>query len=576
MQIKQLPQYLINKLKAWEVVERPASVVKELIENSIDANATKIVLEIKNWWKSLIKVEDNWIWIDKDQIDLSIKSFATSKISSDNDLNNITSYWFRWEALSTISEVSKFTIQTKSNNDIIATQLHKIDKQVDISQIPFHKDNWTIVIVEDLFFNVPARQKFLKTDTTEYNYILDTFLDFALVNYDKDFVLIKDWKIIKNFSKNQDQYDRMLQIYKKSWENNLNFIENSSKDIQVYWICSDNKLTFTTQNNIKIFVNNRPVDDKIIKKSILQSYQRQIAPWEYPLVLMFIDISSDLVDVNVHPRKKEVKFTDPNSIFNFVQQTLSKTFSDKKVASWTFKKSQNLWFWNLHKNNNFTPKPSYQSTKAESLDFQWEGSVYSKPNIIENQENNIWDMKVIWQIWDSYIIVQLENELYLVDQHAVAERITFEKMKNDMQENKLNPEIIMHPISIDIPQNLDIHPQIEKLNNIWFDVSLLDDYTIVVYAIPKILSEYSIDIQKLFDKLLYMDDINMDSIFENIFATKACKTSIKAGEKLSMSQMVNLIKDAYKYIDKMFVCQHGRPSIVKLSKEDIEKLFDRN
>ncbi|UFX82588.1 DNA mismatch repair endonuclease MutL [Candidatus Absconditicoccus praedator] len=576
MQIKQLPQYLINKLKAGEVVERPASVVKELIENSIDANATKIVLEIKNGGKSLIKVEDNGIGIDKDQIDLSIKSFATSKISSDNDLNNITSYGFRGEALSTISEVSKFTIQTKSNNDIIATQLHKIDKQVDISQIPFHKDNGTIVIVEDLFFNVPARQKFLKTDTTEYNYILDTFLDFALVNYDKDFVLIKDGKIIKNFSKNQDQYDRMLQIYKKSWENNLNFIENSSKDIQVYGICSDNKLTFTTQNNIKIFVNNRPVDDKIIKKSILQSYQRQIAPGEYPLVLMFIDISSDLVDVNVHPRKKEVKFTDPNSIFNFVQQTLSKTFSDKKVASGTFKKSQNLGFGNLHKNNNFTPKPSYQSTKAESLDFQWEGSVYSKPNIIENQENNIGDMKVIGQIWDSYIIVQLENELYLVDQHAVAERITFEKMKNDMQENKLNPEIIMHPISIDIPQNLDIHPQIEKLNNIGFDVSLLDDYTIVVYAIPKILSEYSIDIQKLFDKLLYMDDINMDSIFENIFATKACKTSIKAGEKLSMSQMVNLIKDAYKYIDKMFVCQHGRPSIVKLSKEDIEKLFDRN
>lgn len=588
MWIKKLAPYIINKLKAWEVVERPSSVVKELIENSLDAGANDIILEISNGGKSFIKVEDNWFWISQEDLELSIQSYATSKIKSDEDLLDISSFGFRWEALSTISEVSKFTIQTKSTNDTVANQLIKIDKNISIKQIAFDKEHWTKVLVQDLFFNVPARQKFLKTETTEYNYILDIFLNFVIQNYDKKFRLIKNGKIIKNFNKVNDCLTRLLQVYKESWKNNIKILENEFNKISIFGVASDSTLTFSSPSNIKIFVNNRPVQDKIIKKAILDFYKRQISPWQFPLAIIFLQIDWSLVDVNVHPRKQEVKFQDPNSIFNLITQTLSSCFSSEKVSSASLNyqkdyqnnfvnKSYNSWF-----NNNFykswfaEPKSNYWS----SFNFPEQTNIYSKSNFdwVQNNSiinNNFQEFQVIWQIWNSFIILQGENELYFVDQHALAERIAFEKMKKDMTENNLEPEIILNPISIQVPKNINTDQKIEQLNNLWFDISMIWEDSIAIYSVPKIFIKYNIDLEKVIDKIIYSENISLDSIFDEIFATKACKTSIKAWDKLSIPEMVNLINDWYKNIDKMFVCQHWRPSIVNISKENIEKLFDR-
>ncbi len=570
---------MINKLKAGEVVERPASIVKELIENSIDAYAENIILEISNWWKSMIKVEDDWTGIPSNQLQTSIDSFTTSKIQSDEDLYNISSYWFRWEALSTISQVSKFTIQTKSKQDKIAYQLQKIDNRVSIEEIPFHKNHWTIVIAQDLFFNVPARQKFLKSDTTEYNYILDVFLDFALVNHDKNFKLIKHWKTIKNFIKTQDQYSRIIQIYKESREPNLKILQNSNEKINIFWIVSDSNLTFGSQNNIKIFVNQRPIEDKIIKKALMDFYKWQIPPGQYPLAVLFLKIDPGLLDINVHPRKKEVKFLDPNSIFNFVQQSLTQTFSSEKVSSWKFVQKD---FSNQQKNisKQWQYKILQKSWEQQSLDLQHASNIYWKSNFSQAQENTIIDnyleeFEVIGQVWNSFIILQGQQELYFVDQHALAERISFEKMKKDLEKNKLQPEIILNPISLKISWNIDIQPKIDELSKLWFDISFIWENTIAVYAIPNVFVKYNIDIEKILDNILNMEDINLDWIMDDIFANKACKTSIKAWDKLSIQEMVNLIKEGYKHIDKMFVCQHWRPSIVKITKSDIQKLFIR-
>ncbi len=583
MTIKKLEAHIINKLKAWEVVERPSSVVKELIENSLDAWADNIILEVWNWWKSLIKVEDDGEWISNTDLDKSIQSYATSKISSDEDLLSISSYWFRWEALATISEVSKFTIQTKSKNNSVASQLQKIDKDINIEQIPFHKESWTIVLVQDLFFNVPARQKFLKSEITEYNYILDVFLDFAIINYNKNFRLIKNWKIIKDFKSTDDMYTRILDIFKTSWWDNLKILENESGWYSIFGVVSDSSLTFPSPSNIKIFVNKRPVQDKIIKKSVLDSYKRQLAPWEYPLIVLFIDLDPSLLDVNVHPRKLEVKFKDPNSIFNFVQQSINKVFAESKVSSWYFSadtKQNFVWWLNTFSSNNYK---AYQNNSFQNqwLNFENDTNIYTRSNFSKVEEstvidNNLEEFQVIWQIWDSYIIVQWQEELYFVDQHALAERIAFEKMKNEMKDKQLESEIILNPIWVSISWNINLESKIDQLSHLGFDISLLWENDLAVYAVPKIFLKYNVDIQKVLDKILYLDEISLDIIFEEIFAMKACKTSIKAGDRLSMPEMVNLINDWYKYIDKMFVCQHWRPSIVSISKNKIENLFDRH
>ena len=599
MWINKLPNYIINKLKAWEVVERPCSVVKELIENSLDAGANKITLEIIWWWKKLIKLEDNWVWIDTNDIALTIESYATSKISTEDDLFNISSYWFRWEALSTISEVSKFTIQTKNDLNEVWTQLKKIDKEIFISKIPFDLISWTTVIVEDLFFNVPVREKFLKSETTEYWYILDTFLNFSIINFDVDFKLINNWKIIKYFEKDRDIFSRILKVFKSSRQDNLIVLENIWDNCSLYWVTSDSSLTFSTPSNIKLFVNKRPVDDKIIKKSILQSYQRQIAPWEYPLSVIFLEINPKLVDVNVHPRKKEVKFQDPNSIFNFIQQSYKKAFSLDKISNWDFllyKENNNISNLNWSIENKFNGYNSSSINYSSSSYYRNQNNknIYNNSSLNFNNSNIFWnssfsdsdkdnyyidwnwiEYKVIWQIWNSYIIVEWVSWIYFVDQHALAERISFEKLKKDLSDNRLNPELVLNPIIISIPNNIDFTNKISQFSNLWFDISYISENELAIYSVPSIFIKYNIDIQWVMNKLIYLEEINLDIVFDNIFATKACKASIKAWDKLSMPEMVNLIKDWYKFIDKMFVCQHWRPSIVEINKWKIEKLFDR-
>lgn len=586
--IQKLPQHLINKLKAWEIVERPYSVVKELIENSIDAWANEIILEISDWWKKLIKVEDNWNWIIFDDLNLTIEHHATSKIKNEEDLYNISTYGFRWEALASISQVSKFMIQTKAienwewrmeNN--LGYELSKIWNEVYTKQIPFAKNHGSIIYVEDLFFNVPVRQKFMKSAQTEFNYILDLFLDFALVNYDKRFVLIKDGKTYMSLEAKSDLLDRIFDIYKKDWESHIKIVENWDGDLSLYGVTSDSTLTFPTPDNIKIFVNRRPVQDKIIKKSILESYDRQIAPWNYPLTVLFLEVNPTMVDVNVHPRKIEVKFLDPNSIFNFVRQSIQRVFGENKISSWNFgfvDYSKSSKQFNFSGNNNYgwfynekTPQPQ------SGFDFEFNKNIYTQVWWEKNFEvNSSWiDFKIIGQIWHSYIVLQWNEELFFVDQHAVAERIMFEKLKKEVWNTWIISEMILNPITITYSKNIDITEKLNQLNNLWFDISEFGDNKLVIYSIPKAFVDYKIDIDALVNKLLYLENIDLNIILENIFATKACKASIKAGQKLSMEEMQNLIKDWFTYIDQMFVCQHGRPSFVKVDKSEIEKLFDR-
>jgi len=569
--IKKLPKNIINILSAGEVVERPYSVVKELVENSIDAQADQIEVLIEKWWKSSIIVKDNGFWISKQDLPAVIEEYATSKISNIEDIYQLSSFGFRWEAMSTISEVSKFKIISKTKNDDIAYKLEKIEQKVDIEPISTNFENGTEVYVQDLFYNVPVRQKFLKSEQTEFKYIQDLFINFAIKNFDIWFKLFHNWKLIKNFPKASSLLERVRDIFPKDWEQNYLFLEHSDSIYNINWIIWKSILKFNS-SMIKIFVNWRPVKDKIIQKAIMQAYSRWLEPWMYPFAILFLDVKPDLVDVNVHPRKEEVKFIDPNSIFQLVKNEISKLIEWWNASWWLEKKSNYVNFQKVANKPSKINWQEIQQVQWNKLDLDFQQNVSTQDGFFQTEETQS-DIKIIGQLFDSYILFSKWEDFYIVDQHAVAERIIFEKMRNEYKKEDIS--LLSVPLTFEIKEKID--DKIKKLQEIGFDIDYFWENKVIVYAIPKVLEKYKIDISSLLNALLYskLEDLSINKMLEQVLATRSCKAAIKANHKLSFLEMQQLIEDGLKYIDGFFVCQHGRPSVVKLTKQDIDGFFDR-
>jgi len=535
-------------------------------------------------------------------MDLLLERYATSKIQTDEDLNNITSYWFRGEALASISEVSKITIITKTKYAQIGTKLQKKWQDIITSHTPVWFEHWTIIEIEDLFYNVPARQKFLKSAQTEYFYCYSYFVNIALQHIDKHLTLKKNNRMIFNLEPT-NLLDRITDIYKQDWKKNLKEFDVVSNYVHFYWVVSDPVLHFWSSENIKIYVNWRPIQDKIIKKALMDAYSRQISPWEYPFAILKIEIDPKNLDVNVHPSKLQVRFADSQQIFQLVYNTISETLWRNKISHQTqhyikdnqqYLYTENQWLNNQNLNNidsNFWKNIESKSfisqqmelfneaikitniTNSSNQSLFWINSNTYEWNVSKKFFNEeIWEFKIIWQLRNSYIILESQDSLYYVDQHALAERITFETMK---KEQNLNPEPLLQPIKYEITNVPNLSEKIEELNKLWFEITLLWENVIVIYSIPKIFVTNPIDFMKLFNHVLYLEKISFELLLDWIYATKACKTSIKAWNKLSIPQMEQLINDWFEKIPGMFVCQHWRPFFVRIEKREIDWFFDR-
>ena len=505
MAIHKLPEYVINRLKAWEVVNRPSSVVKELVENSLDAWAKSVEVNIVDGWKSLISVQDDWEWIQLSDMDLLLERYATSKINTDEDLLSISSYWFRWEALASISEVSKITIMSKTAYSEIGTKYTKRWSEQVMTHVPVPFQHWTIVSVEDLFYNVPARLKFLKSAQTEFYYCYNYFVDVAIWHYDKSFVLKKNDKIIFDLKWTESLIDRINDIYKKDWSNNLKPIQFEDETMRILWVLSDPSIRFWSTDNIKIYVNSRPIQDKTIYRALMDAYRRQLTPWEYPLAVLMLDIKPDLVDVNVHPSKLQVKFVDTQLIYKNIYESVLTCLGDSKITDYSHNTfvSGNIWWENNHSQTDNFPFPNGWY-KWQNV-FLWSGDLHNEPKSLFGQDDfkfwnvsavsagfntdseyissnsQIWEYQVIWQLRNSYIILQWENCVYYVDQHALAERIAFEKMKKNTDFSK---ELLLQPIKFNVTDVADLDKKIDEINQFWFDCSLLTENMMVVYAVP--------------------------------------------------------------------------------------------
>ncbi|HPC34425.1 MAG TPA: DNA mismatch repair endonuclease MutL [Candidatus Absconditabacterales bacterium] len=590
MAIAKLADYVINRLKAGEVVNRPSNVLKELVENSIDAGATSLEVNIVDGGKNLISVQDNGEGIQLSDMDLLLERYATSKLKTDDDLLSLSSYGFRGEALASIAEVSKITVLSKTAYSEIGTKLTKrgTEKIVNHQPVPFK--NGTVITVEDLFYNVPARLKFLKSTQTEFYYCYNYFVDVALWHHDKDFIFKKNDKVVFDLKATDDLIDRINEIFKKDWKNNLKTLDYSDDDLTITGVVSDPTIRFGSSENIKIYVNSRPIQDKIIYKAIMDAYNRQISPGEFPFVVLKLDIKPELIDVNVHPSKMQVKFVDSQKIYQLVYTSVYKCLSDNKITSvvhdfigsensgntqnyYNKTPGQNVFFgsrdFNKKSEDNIF---GFQEQKIkgsplsnnQTFDFYDDSKTYSNPDI--------GDYQIVGQLWNTYIVLQSNDALYYIDQHALAERIAFENMK---KATSLKKELLLQPVKFSVTDIPDLQEKITQLNELGFDCSLLSENVMVVYAVPNIFITYPVDLETLFNYVLYLEDINFNHVLDGVFATKACKTSIKAGHKLSYEEMANLIKEGFDSIEGMFVCQHGRPFFVKIEKGSVDKMFDR-
>lgn len=609
MTIRVLPDNLINQIAAGEVIERPASVIKELVENSVDAGATKIEVTLAGGGKNLIVVADNGKGISEKDLELAVERHATSKLD-DNDLFNIKHLGFRGEALASIGAIAKMSIISRIKDNDTAFKI-EVNGGIKSDVVPAALSQGTRIEVRDLFYATPARLKFLKADTSETSQCIDILNRIAMANPMVAFYLYAEGK--KKIALEacfgdltESRLKRLSQVMGKDFEENALLINASRENVNISGYVS--LPTFNKANSLSqyLFVNSRPVRDKLLLGAIKGAYQDVLASNRYPVCALFIDVKPSYVDVNVHPAKAEVRFYDSNGVRGLLVGSIRQALSlgDKAVASNLDLSSflqdnvvQNFEPLNLEQNCLREPvqtkqmpvsRPSFQSwpnrghqTKLPDFDASFSVKTendYTKTDISENKIGHLGLAKA--QFHDTYIISQNEDSIIIIDQHAAHERIVMEKLKADLlQENKIATQILLIPeiINLSSSEKDRIVAEQENLSKMGLIVDEFGLNEVIVREIPALIS--GANIKKLITDLAqelaeWGGEFSLTDKLHHICATVACHGSVRAGRSLNLDEMNRLLRDMEK-TEHSGQCNHGRPTYVELKISDIEKLFAR-
>lgn len=588
--IKHLPQHLINKLKAGEIVERPASIVKELVENSLDAGATDLRIWIEEGGKTLIKVQDNGTGITYDDLPMAVERYATSKISRDEDLESIASYGFRGEALAAIAEVSRRMIQTKTaeNPDGVGYTLMKTGGELVVKQMPFTQAHGTIIAIEDLFHDVPVRAKFLKSATTEWHYIRQLLSNYLIFHRDKDRQVWHNGKLIWKVSATTSLLERILEITTTQRQPHLHAFTEQITGGTIYGVLGDAALHFPSAEQMRFFVNERPVDDKILKKAIMQLMKRQLPAGLFPFIYLFVQLDPTQVDVNVHPRKTEVKFLDPWAMFSSVTHALSNHIWEQKVsyAAFTQAPVKPTTTYTVHRSSWQKTASFWQATYHQKADT----SLFDQIQLQDAQDIMLGGerVEIIGQLWQMYILASSATGIYLIDQHALAERMAFEHMKRQAAAQWFVPQVLLQPIIVPLPSaDIALQERQTIFAKIGIDASLFGENKMIIHTMPQVFIDRVVDMQVICRQIRGQQEQwhteggertpeqIFSTILEEMHGMKACKASITAGQQLSLHEMRELVREGQWVIPHMFVCQHGRPSVVKIDKTQLDHMVWR-
>ncbi|MDR1259762.1 MAG: DNA mismatch repair endonuclease MutL [Endomicrobium sp.] len=578
MSINILSRETINKIAAGEVIERPLNVVKELVENSLDAFASSVIIEIENAGKKFIRVVDDGLGMNRKDLLLSILKHATSKIKNFDDLSYIHSFGFRGEALSSIATVSNFIIKTRKRGEALGWKLSSIGGQ-NIKVFPWAGYEGTITEVENLFFNTPARYKFLKNDSNEKAKIINSLEEIALSNQNITFRLFSEKKYIFSTIKTNNRINRISDILGRDFTKNIRNvkIDYSKISLDIYFIDHNNLLS--SRKYQYLFVNARPVNyPKFMIHCIYHAYREFISIGKHPGILIYVTIDPSEIDVNIHPTKREIKFANENKIYDIIFKILKNELMSRSY----FKINTNL---SISDNCTVTTNnlkydvskfvPMY--TENCSTDKHTSISSIKQIEIIsENFENN---MKIIGQIFDTYIIVESYECLYIFDQHATAERVKYELYLSQLKKQNIKIQQMLIPENFDIPYSGSevLKANISILNELGINVQEFGKNSFRVTAYPALLGNISIgQTIKIIISDIERNDKNIIEIHQkkDKIIRLACHTSIRSGDKISFVEAKKLINDLFK-CECPFTCPHGRPLVYKISLNEFEKFFKR-
>ena len=582
-EIKVLDSALINKIAAGEVVERPSSVLRELIENSIDAESNKIEIKIEKGGLKKIEITDNGKGMSKEDVKLAILRHATSKIKSEEDLFSINSLGFRGEAVPSIASVSRFKIASRKRGEDLGYQIIMEGGKI-TSESFVAMNEGTQITVEDLFFNVPARRKFLKKENTEFSKLYEVFFKFLMIYHNISFIFYKNNKLFKKYPI-QTKTERINSLFPKE-SKNLYPIKLDIEDFKIEGFISNPELSFKRSNNIYIFVNGRFIKDKMLIHAVTHGYRSIIEPGAYPFAIIFFKITPKLVDVNVHPQKTEVRFNDSNLVHSLISKTIENELSQtpwvkREIAKTLpddfsnnpYKPKEEDYFFK-------SPQKSNNSKNLFSRDFIGRSLQFRDLNekITENK-NYFSSLKIIGQIMNTYIICESQDALIIIDQHAAHERIGYERLVKNYENKKTQKETLIIPLTIKLsPEKFSIFKEnISFFNEIGFEIEIFGENTITIRKIPSILNKKNIETlmkEIIEDYLVTGFSLAYDETIRKIFSTMACHSVVRGGDKLTEHEMKALLKLMDEY-DFSANCPHGRPVYYKISRYELDKKFHR-
>ncbi len=592
-----------KKVAAGEVAERPANVVKELVENSLDAGATEVSIFIKDGGRTLIRIIDNGSGMSKEDAYLCIEHHATSKITSVADLATITTFGFRGEALSSISAVSKMTLSTKEADQEVGTSLTIKGGAITDESVKALKTG-TDISIADLFYNVPARQKFLKSKETEWRAIVQLFHAFCLSYKDVTFKLSHNDRQIYTIPKADSLEDRISQIFEPALKKTILLSEakQDKMNLSLTVACSPPDYTRFDRSQIFCFVNNRWVKNYKLAQSLIKGYQGMLPPQRYPAGVLFITLDSEYVDINIHPRKEEVQFLHPRIIQSLIEQTVKAKLEE--VQQSLFRPAQ-LAYTNQPQERP-VPQPIIQEPVKElaALPFMMQPEAppkelptpehqdaflkavtpyFSEEPKHEQQQLIVSDIdyRLIGQVHTTYILIEIECSLGYIDQHAAHERIVYERLKSQFEE--IARVQLLFPQTVQLSkEDLDLlEKHLDLLKEFGITAKRNSDTELVISETPLFVKNQSLDdcikqAVAVLHEHQYLDKKELQKIIqERIHALLSCKTAVKAGDELSHEEMHNLINELYSSKNKL-TCPHGRPTIWELKTSELEKKFKRD
>ena len=562
-----LDDLTINQIAAGEVIERPANVVKELVENSIDAGSDSIEIEIKNGGKTYIRVSDNGKGIARDDIGIALERHATSKIKKVEDLEKTYTMGFRGEALASISSISKFTIITKTKDDELALRAYAENGEI-LSAEELPQKNGTTVIVEELFYNTPVRYKFLKQDFTEFRYIRELVEKLALANLDIKFRLINNGKNVFFTKGNGNIRDIVYLLYGKEEKDNLVDVDYTDGTVRITGVIGNSYLARDNRKAQIIFLNKRHINSPILTSSSDQAFKGAIGIGKFGFYILNIEIPANYYDVNVHPTKHEVRFKDEDYIFKALYSAIKKGILSKEFLGNTEKSGKE----DMYVDNEFNFLTNYHDSNNENKDFTTDGELRHRENARKI------DYKFLGISFKTYIIIEIGNDIYMIDQHAAHERYLYEMIKENYKNNlHSNSQLTLIPevINLTHKEYEFVKDNIKLFSMAGFDVEFFGDTSIKLNGIPDI--EYK---SKTNSKDMFMDILDemitntrspIKDIEERFIATVACKAAVKAGIDLTKEEVDALIQNLFT-LQNPYTCPHGRPTTIKLNKDEFKKI----